>query len=266
MASAARPAWGTRGSRGDTPVRSIQWILGLAVVTVCGVSTVWFLAPGEADRLRREKEELAQQRAELQRSIQRLTGEDRVAEVRVIDQVRAGDMVDGRRVEQTQTTIEFVELDRQQHPLPAQRFVVPDTVLFFDALVIKFDQEHVTAGDALRGKSLALFRRIYGEHQRPIDGFAVDPEGNVPHVFRVNPEAGRFERKLWAQFWSYATDPELAARDGVRVAQGEAVYVPMNKGEVWTLTLQNNGGLNIRLHRKGAIETPGAATLETSQS
>jgi hypothetical protein len=232
-------------------VRFAQWLLGLAVVTVCGVGTVWLLAPGEADRLRKVNEDLVRERQELQQAVERLTGEDRVAEVRVLDQVRPGQVVDGRTADRTLTTIEFVELDSQQHPLPSQKFVIPDDVVFFDALVIKFDQKLVATGDALKGRSLALFRRVYGEHQNPSDGYPVDPTGDIPRVFRVHPEAGKFEQQLWAQFWSYATQPALAAQSGVRVAQGEAVYVPMQKGQLWTLTLQNNGGLNIKLHRTG---------------
>jgi len=124
-------------------------------------------------------------------------------------------------------------------------------VIHFDALVIKFDHEDVAAGEALRGKSLALFRRIYGENQNPAEGHRVDPENDVPSVYRVNPQPSEFELRLWGRFWDYATDPDLAARDHVRVAQGESVYVPMQKGDVWTLTLQNNGGLNIKLRRAG---------------
>jgi len=224
-------------------VRTLHWFVGLAVLAVCGIGTFRVLMPGEADRLRKEKEAIDQQRIELQRAVERLTGEDRLAEVHVLDQVR------GTSPQAVTTTLEFLELDRQQHPLPARRFTVHDEVIFFDALVLKFDHEKVAAGDALRGKSLALFRRVYGEHQRPSEGFAIDPQGQVPHLFAVQPEPGELERRLWKQFWDYAADPQLAAADGVRVAQGEAVYVPMRKGQAWTLTLQNNGGLNIKLHR-----------------
>ena len=230
-------------------------MIGVAIVAGGGAGTLWLLSAGETARLRRENEELARRERELQRVIERLTGEVRVGEVHVIDQVRAGNRVNGQPALTDMTTIEFIELDHEQHPLPSQRFWVPDDVIFFDALVLKFDHEHVKAGDALRGKSLALFRRIYGEHQNPADGFGIDPDGDVPNIFRINPEPNAFERELWSQFWRYAADPELAARQGVRVAQGEAVYVPMERGQVWTLTLQNNGGLNIKLRRPGAEAT-----------
>jgi hypothetical protein len=178
-----------------------------------------------------------------------------VAEVYVVDQVKAGEALNGQPSANDVTVIEFVELDRQGHALPSRRFIVNDDVIFFDALVLKFDPEYVSLGDALRGKSLALFRRIYGEHQNPIDGFPIDPSGDVPNIFRVNPDPTPFEQQLWAQFWQLAADPDLALRNGVKVAQGEAVYVPVERGQAWTLTLQNNGGLSIKLRRRNADQT-----------
>ncbi|GMU23062.1 MAG: hypothetical protein AMXMBFR13_31450 [Phycisphaerae bacterium] len=227
-------------------------MIGLAVVTASGITTVWLLAPGEADRLREENEALTRQTFELQRAVERLTGEARMAEVHVIEQVFAGQPVNGQPSPTDQTTIEFIELDREGHPLPGRRFTLQDDVIFFDALVIRFHQELVAAGDALRGKSLALFRRVYGEAQSPTDGFAIDPAGDVPDFYRVEPEPSPFERELWARFWDLARNPELAASQGVEVAQGEAVYVPMRQGDVWSLTLQNNGGLKMKLRRSDA--------------
>ncbi len=189
------------------------------------------------------------QRRELEAIVGRLSAETRVAEIHALDQVVRGAMVNNRPATDDKTTIEFIELDREGHPLPGRRFVIDDRVIFFDALVIQFDQEHVAAGDALKGRSLALFRRIYGEHQEPARGFLLDESGDVPDVYRVNPEPTDFEKRLWERFWKYAEDRELAAEDGVRVAQGQAVYHAMKRGQVWSLKLQNNGGLLLELRR-----------------
>lgn len=230
-------------------VRFAQWIIGLAVVAAGGVATFVLLSPGEADRLRHENESLAREKFELERSIQRLTAEDRVAEVHVIDQVRAGEIVDGKPAATDLTTLEFIELDREGNTLPARRITVQGTTPRIEALVIMFSPESVAMGDALRGKSLALFRGVYGEHQRPSEAVWLDEPGEVPNVYRVNPQPGEFERRLWAKFWDYATDRALAERDGVRLTQGEALFVPMRKGDLWTISLQHSAGLNIRLRR-----------------
>jgi hypothetical protein len=234
----------------------------LVLVTGFGAGAVWMLLPGEASRLRKQNEDLARQKFELERAVQRLSGEDRVAEVHVLDQVLAGQVVNGQPAPQDATTIDFIEIDREGHPLPSRRFVINDRVIHFDALVIKFDPEDIAAGDPLRGKSLALFRRIYGERQRPSDGSRIDSEGDVPNVYRVQPQPSEFERQLWSRFWDYARDVQLAARDRVRVAQGESVYEPVMKGDVWTLTLQSNGGLSIKLRRTDRM----GPARDTSQS
>ena len=222
-------------------MRATHWVFGLAVIGVCSVGTVWLLKPSAADRLREKNEALALEKAELQRAIERLTAQTRLADVFVLEQT-----VDPER---TTTTLQFVEWDRQGRPLPARSFVIEDDIIFFDALVIKFDAQKVAAGDSLRGQSIALFRRVYGEHQNPADGLPIDLTGEVPHVFRADMAVDPSEQKLWSQFWDYVNHPDLATREGVRVAQGEAVYVRMRKGQQWTLTLDHNGGMNIKLCR-----------------
>lgn len=233
-------------------MRYFHWTIGLIIFGAATAGVFHLLSPGETSRLRRENEELQQQRAALEQAVTRLTGEDRIAEVYVTEQVRAGETVNGKPSDSDITVIEFIEIDREGHAMPSRRFIIHDDVIFFDALVLKFDSEYVSLGDALRGKSLALFRRIFGEHQNPIDGFPVDPSGDVPNIFRVNPNPTPFEQQLWSEFWKLASDPDLAAKNGVKVAQGEAVYVPVERGQVWTLTLQNNGGLSIKLRRSNA--------------
>jgi hypothetical protein len=236
-------------------VRYLQWSLGLVIFGAAAVGTLWLLSPGETARLRREKEELEKRRVALEQAVNRLTGEDRVAEVYVTQQVKKGELLNGQPAPTDVTIIEFIEMDREGHPLPSKQFIINDGILHFDALVLKFDPEYVALGDALRGKSLALFRRIYGESQTPADGFPIDPSGDVPNIYRVNEQPTPFEQQLWGRFWELASDPDLAARNGVRIAQGEAPYVPVQKGQRWTLTIQNNGGMNVKLSRSNADQT-----------
>jgi hypothetical protein len=232
-------------------MRFLQSLLGLAVLAASGTGTVWFLWPDTVRELREENQQLAREKRELQQKIARLSGRQRLAEIHIIDQVRPGEFVNGEPVKKPMSTLEFIEIDREGNTLPAKRFVIHDDVIFFDALVIKFAHTKVAEADPLRGRSLALFRRVYGENQQPIEGFSVDPEKKIPDVYRVNPDPSELEKKLWSKFWDYATDPKLAEEEGVRIAQGEAVYVPVRKGDTWRLTLQNNGGLNLKLTSAG---------------
>ena len=111
----------------------------------------------EREALTRRAEELERQRQQLTQVIERLNLERRVAQVDVLQQHRD---VTGRVV---QTIIRLTEIGRDGEPLPAQVFGIPSEVPHFDALVIKFEDDYVARGDPLRGQSLALFRRVYGE-------------------------------------------------------------------------------------------------------
>lgn len=176
--------------------------------------------------------------------VDRLEASTRVAQVVVTDQEV------NEQSGLLETTIKFAELDRQGEALPPRTFTVEGDVIYFDALVIKFDRDYVERGEALRGKSLHLFRRIFGEHQPPERGFPIDGsprEGGVPDPYRVDGEANDFEVELWKDFWSYAVDPAAAREKGVRVVQGEAVYTRFVEQNLYTLTLDHDGGLNIEI-------------------
>jgi len=187
----------------------------------------------------RRAERLAHERRQLAEVIERLNVERRVAEIEVLE--RHTD----EHGEVLQTVIRMTEVGRKGQSLAPQMFGVAGRFPHFDALVIKFDNALVAHGDQLRGRSLALFRRVYGETQAPEDGYWLGRRGDVPDVYRVSPDPSEFEVNLWREFWSYATDPAKARSAGVRVAQGEAVYAPMSPGECWTLTLEADGGLNL---------------------
>ena len=193
----------------------------------------------EHEALQRRSERLERERKALSEVVERLSIEHRVAEVEVIQQHS------DERGRVSQTVLRLTEIDRDGNPLPPHTFGVPGNVPHFDALVIKFKDDYVARGDQLRGRSLALFRRVYGESQAPENGFWFGCRGEVPDVYRISSEPSDFEVSLWEEFWSYATDRVRAELAGVRVAQGEAVYAPMKAGERWLLTLESDGGLNL---------------------
>jgi hypothetical protein len=237
-------------------VKRFKWLTYgalLAAISISGGNLLWESNCQRAESLQKENERLALERAalkeeaerlaregaELREIVQRLTIERRVAEVHVLQQHF------DENGEVMQTVIQLSEIGRDGEPMPPTVFGIPSAVPHFDALVIKFDDSFVAQGDELRGHSLTLFRRVYGETQAPEDGYWLGAKGSVPDVYRVNEEPSEFEKRLWREFWNYASDPEKARGAGVRVAQGEAVYAPMKAGESWQLTLESDGGLNL---------------------
>jgi hypothetical protein len=177
--------------------------------------------------------------AELQSIVERLSSEHRIADVLVTDQRSTPNGT-------LRTTLLFVEYDRHGDPLAARQFVIDGQMVHIDALVVKFEGKFVEENDSLRGHSVALFTRIYGDHQSPDSADQIDPPGQVPPAYRAaDSRVSSFETKLWSDFWRLADDSAYRQSLGVRVAQGEGVWRPFQPGYLYTVTLESNGGLNI---------------------
>ncbi|MGB4727105.1 MAG: hypothetical protein WBH86_06850 [Thermogutta sp.] len=205
-----------------------------------------------AARLELERKEREIQR--LSMAIQLLKVDRRVAYLDVLSQEKSED---GQVVK---TTVRFVEVDDHGRPIEKPRtFVVQGDKVYVDALVVKFEDKYVEEGDPLRAASLCLFQRVFGNAQSPDEGVRIDRENDQPAVYKTGQVRSDFERELWAQFWEFARDEEKARQAGVRAAHGEAVYVLVQTGMRYRLTLRASDGLSIT--PAGPIPDIGAETL-----
>jgi len=218
----------------------MRWV-GRAALSVLGgavlLGTAWW-AVGDAERVARIHA-LEREKAELQQVVSRLKTERRVAQLYVSKQAKD---VSGKVL---MTTLDFKEFTPNGNTLPAKTVKVAGDIVYVDALVVRFTDEYIERGDALRGHSLHLFRRIFGEHQPPLEGEALDRPKDVPDAYRTQARSDKFEQQLWERFWDYASSPDEAAKLGVRVAQGEAVYQRVHEGQLWRLTTRADGGLEL---------------------
>lgn len=223
-----------------------------AITRILALSTVlaglillgyWRISATEKDRAIAELRQLTTQMehalAQRQAMVDRLSRSRRIAHVRVSDQQPAADgSIDF-------TTVEFIELDESGSELARQAITVPGDVLFVDAWTVKFDAALVADGDPLRGRSLVLLRRIYSDRLAAKDGVPLDVPGAIPPGYAAS-DAGAFEKRVWESFWELARDPELAKRQGISVAQGEAVYKPVRVGETYELIVDAIGGMSLK--------------------
>lgn len=103
--------------------------------------------------------------------------------------------------------------------------------------------------DALRGRSIALFTRLYGETQTPEKAFPIDAPGQAPDIYRGDSQAtaeqAAFEKDLWQNFWRLAEDKHYRETKGVRVANGQGVWGPFAPNRVYSVSIENDGGLNL---------------------
>jgi hypothetical protein len=229
---------------------SARAILGTLVLVGVGAGGVYLadqmvLAPSRA--LQRQIAErdaqirtLTERNQALEAAFRLLRHTERRARLVVLDQ---GPGPDG----QVRTRVRFTELDSQGSAVGEPRELsLEGEEVYVDALVIKFEDSFVTAGDALKGKALLLFRRIFTDRRRPADGDVLDREGQMPQSYAAERAPTAFERELWARFWELANNPEEAQRRGVRALHGEAVSTRLRKDRVYTITLRSTGELAIQ--------------------
>jgi hypothetical protein len=189
-------------------------------------------------------EDLAAKQRQIERldmAMRLLKTDHRLARIEVLEQTEPAD---GKP---QQTRFSFVEMDDAGNALDRpQEFQIDGDVAHIDALVVSFDDTYVEQGDPLRGTSLALFRRVYGDDQKPSEGFPLDTVGGRPAAYSRGHQPSELESEIWSKFWDYANDPELASKAGVRTAHGKDAYIQLRKGMRYRVQLRKTGDLTIQ--------------------
>jgi len=193
----------------------------------------------EISSLNKDLEAKRQEIQRLETALKLLKVDHRVAQIEVLSQQGS------EKTKDLVTTFSFAELDSSGKPLEKPRvFTIKGDLAYVDALVVKFSDKSVEAGDPLRSTSFCLFRRVFGESQQPKDGFVLDRVGAQPTVYRTGREPSEFEREIWSRFWEYANNPDEAQKKGIRAAHGEAPFQKLVPGKRYKVLLRSSGGLS----------------------
>jgi hypothetical protein len=145
------------------------------------------------------------------------------------------------------TRIEFVEVNDQGDPIgQAKQFNIIGDMVYLDYLHVTFDDKYIEQSDLERSTSIALFQRIFGEHQEAVDGFQLDTIGTRPTAYGRGTEMSDFERKIWDDFWLIANDPQRATDLGIHAAHGSAVSMRVQPHKIYEIELRATGEMTIR--------------------
>jgi hypothetical protein len=176
----------------------------------------------------------------LNTSLMLLKVDHRVARLSVIDQGK--DEATGK----TFTKVEFVELNDEGHPIDTPReFRIPGDTVYVDAWVVKFLDKYVEAADLERGTSLIMFKRLFGNDQKPDDGYPLDEVGAAPKAYLRGGQMSDFEKSIFDDFWSIANDKAKAEEKGIDAIYGDAGYIKVEKGKNYIVRLRASGGPSI---------------------
>jgi hypothetical protein len=182
---------------------------------------------------------LEQEKQRLEAYLKILEHIDRRARVEVLRQARdpQGSL---------QTTIRFTEVDDAGKPIDVSREItLPGQEVYFDTLVIKFDDHFIESADPVKGGALMVFRRVFSSTMRPEDGFVIDKQGETPEVYAERHGTSEFEKEIWKRFWDLANDEKLAKERGVRAIHGDAPSMRLEPDRVYEICLRSTGEIII---------------------
>ena len=218
-------------------LRPVLKLLGLTLMLIAATGSLVYYQ--HVSSTSKQIEKLQDEKRELEQVVTRLSTENRVADILVSHQE-----TDEKGIQHT--TLLFVEYDKTNNPLPARSFTIEGDTAHIDAMVIKFERGFVADNDALRGHSIALFTRIYGDHQNPADAAMIDAPGKIPDVYRsADPHVTEFEMSLWNDFWKLYDDGSYRQAKGVRALGGHGLWGPFKPEQLYTITLESAGGLSM---------------------
>ncbi len=227
-------------------VRSFFWMTiiytaMLAGVVAGGIYYVQRYMNREAE-LRAQVSQLKEDNARLQLANRLLKVDIRRARIDVLSQTESPDP------QKIQTTFRFTEFDDSGRQVgQAREFTILGEKMYLDSLVVKFNDELVETNDEGRSHSLCVFQRVFGEFQRPSEGFPVDVADAPPAIYRDDAGTSELEKQIWSRFWEISNDPLLQKSLGVRANHGEAVVQKLTVGKSYLVELRASGGLSIRI-------------------
>jgi hypothetical protein len=235
------PAPRDKGSK----LRTLRGAILLALIA----ALLWVGSARLGDRRLHERiEHLEADRDRFQKYASRLASDRRVAQVRVESQFRNAQ---GQPV----TRLLWQEIG-PSGIVSSPVYIEPvGSPVYFEAAVIKFDHDLVARAAPERAGSVALFRRVFGGGQSPDSAPMLDGASTVGAKSDTAPSrspngAPSDIEAIRAKFWDFVEYPLMAADYGVRVAQLEAPAAPMRAGQVWEVSLDAAGGLNLRKLRE----------------
>lgn len=238
-------------------VKFLKLGFGALALILASIVTTDYFSVFRIRELTARISELETERTALLLYAQQISAARRVAQVNVIEQdmdTPAGPV----------TVLHWQQIRADGVLGPREVVTIQGTQAYFEAMVIKFEYDLIGKSKEGEVTNLALFRRAFGDNQAPSTGIPLDQ--TAPTLRGEETEASRVEAALWKRFWDLVEDPKLAKEYGIRVAQCEAPSVPVKPGQVWEVSLDAAGGLNLKKIGDAATTTKPAMSAEAKQN
>jgi hypothetical protein len=218
-------------ARSMMSLRAKAAILASVVVASLGTYTWW-----QYSSTQREMQQL-------RTAVRNLEETYPIARIVVVEQVTSsGDQT------QTHVRLTFVNSEGQRRGEPVEA-TLNGSRIYFEALLMIFQDRLVELGER---RTMAFPTRLFTEVVPPKEGvrLSVLDEEDVPVIYE-KPEDKLADvpltqyRDVLRRFWKYANEPEEAARYGIKVLQGQAVFTDYQIRRYYTIRVKSNGGMEI---------------------
>jgi hypothetical protein len=214
-----------------------------ALPTIAGVALALVLVLGLSDSSRRMDDFVAGQKrvAELTATVRNLDRRYKAVEVRIDD-------ASGGRFS---ATLSFFDYKDPKAAPKTQRVELPGRELFVDALVCNFDYSEISAG---REINLAIPFKVFSDEVPESEGVPLSlfDETGTPFMYRRSGSDlygisnVAFESRLAELMAEIRTDDSARKAGIVRSLYGDAVHRLVQRGDSFTVWVEQTGGLTIK--------------------
>lgn len=211
-------------------VSGVGLFLGLIALAVAGVisPSVYYASKSIHD--------LLGENSKLKENISRLTTESQIGYAKVLEQFER----DGKKW--TRLLFATTNRDDAQETLLKREYEIEGDVVHFDALIVKFAGPLVMDG---KERAIYLWRRVYGEHMPPEQGYSVDDSGLEPRRYEsICRDLSLDEKQMfWEEIWDLANDLDRLSDTGIKAVYGNVVYQNLRPGFIYVFKINNSGEL-----------------------
>lgn len=172
---------------------------------------------------------------ELNKALSNLSREEQIGFATVVSQTRDG-------LGQVTSELKFVQTaaGKPREIVDEQIFSIRGDVVHFDALIVKFSDQAVRAGEE---RALYLWRRIYGEQTPPEKAQAIQLPGSAPERYHAITKSLKVKDRdvFWEAVWSLANDPGRLSEYGITAVFGNAIYTKVEPDKVYLFKIGSTG-------------------------
>lgn len=240
-------------------IRLFKIAFGVVVLALATIVTKDQFSVFRIRELQSRIDALETEKAEMLLYAERIRAARRVAQVNVIEQ-------DAEAEGGPVTVLHWQQIGTDGLLGPAEVLTLRGTQVYFEAMVAKFEYDLI--GRAAPGKStnLAMFRRAFGDAQMPSTGHPLDHTDPMVRddTGAMKRETSEADAAIRARFWELMDKPALAAEYGIRIVQCEAPSVRVKPGQIWEVTLDAAGGLNLKKIGERGEKQPSTVNKATS--